>query len=172
MHARTLCRWVDVGLGARGLGEGDKAHASVHRVSQLHSGIPLVFAGDSNMWFPFVQIGRSRQADAPFANCGRDPCRSCHHSPNTNSLIAIHLHLSVAPSLLSTTCCVLVISTFTKPLCFPTQHPSLPRVRDWSTVVASCHNSLSVWHQSVLAHVSCPLTDFLARPSLSSVPSP
>ena len=39
--------------------------ASVHRVSQLHSGTPLLLAGDSNIWFPFFQLGRSRQADAP-----------------------------------------------------------------------------------------------------------
>ena len=45
-------------------------------------------------------------------------------------------------------------------------HPSsLPRVRDWSTVVAFCHHSFSVWHQSLLAHVSCPLPDFPARAS-------
>ena len=25
MYACALCRWVDVGLGARGLGEGDKS---------------------------------------------------------------------------------------------------------------------------------------------------
>ena len=36
----------------------------------------------------------------------------------------------------------------------------LPRVYDWSTVVAACHHSLSAWHQSVLAHVSGPLPDF------------
>ena len=39
--------------------------ATVHRVSQLHSSIPLLLAGDSNIWFPFFQLGRSRQADAP-----------------------------------------------------------------------------------------------------------
>ena len=39
--------------------------ASVHRVSQLHSGTPLLLAGDSNIWFPFFQHGGSRQADAP-----------------------------------------------------------------------------------------------------------
>ena len=43
--------------------------------------------------------------------------------------------------------------------------PSLLRVRDWSTVVASCHHTLSAWHQSVLAHVSGPLPDFPARVS-------
>ena len=30
--------------------------ASVHRVSQLHTGIPLLLAGDSNIWFPFFQL--------------------------------------------------------------------------------------------------------------------
>ena len=39
-----------------------------------------------------------------------------------------------------------------------------------STVVASCHHSLSAWHQSVLAHVSCPLPDFPARASTLDSP--
>ena len=33
--------------------------ASVHRVSQLHTSIPLLLAEDSNIWFNFFQIGRS-----------------------------------------------------------------------------------------------------------------
>ena len=40
-------------------------------------------------------------------------------------------------------------------------HSSLPRVRDWSNVVAACHHNLSVWHQSVLAHVSGPSLTFM-----------
>ena len=39
--------------------------ASVHRDSHLHSITSLLLAGDSNIWFPFFQLGRSRQADAP-----------------------------------------------------------------------------------------------------------
>ena len=39
--------------------------ASVHRISQLHTSIPLLLAGGSNIWFSFFQLGRSRQADAP-----------------------------------------------------------------------------------------------------------
>ena len=52
--------------------------ASVHRVSQLHSGFPLLLAGDSNNWFPFFQLGRSRQADAPLLPIVR---RSCNLIP-------------------------------------------------------------------------------------------
>ena len=33
--------------------------------SQAQSGASLLLAGDSNIWFPFFQLGRSRQADAP-----------------------------------------------------------------------------------------------------------
>ena len=83
-------------------------------------------------------------------------------SLNTNSPRQRHcLRLSVAPCFLQTTCCALAISTFTGSI---SQHPpSLPRVRDWSTVV----------HQSVLTHVSCLLPDFPARTStLDFAPSP
>ena len=45
-------------------------------------------------------------------------------------------------------------------------HSPLPRVHDWSTVVAACHHSLSTWRQSVLAHVSGPLPDFPVRASV------
>ena len=83
--------------------------------------------------------------------------------------IAVHLGLSVAPCFLPTMCCALVISTFPRLLSLSLPNsshpPSVPRVRDWSTVVASCHHSLSAWHQSVLAHVSGPLPDFPARAS-------
>ena len=43
--------------------------------------------------------------------------------------------------------------------------PSLLHIRDWSTVVASCHHSFHEWHQSLLAHVSCSVPDFPARVS-------
>ena len=73
---------------------------------------------------------------------------------------------------LPTTCCAPVTLTFTRLLSLPNPFhpPSLLRVRDWSTVVASCHHSLSVWHQSVLAH---PLTFLRVLPlwTLSSTPS-
>ena len=42
--------------------------------------------------------------------------------------------------------------------------PSLPRARDWSTVVATCQHSLSVWHQSILVHVPCPLASLHVHP--------
>ena len=46
--------------------------ASVHRVSQLHSGTPLLLAGTPKFGSPFFKLGRSRQADAPFSHCTRD----------------------------------------------------------------------------------------------------
>ena len=81
--------------------------ATVHRVSQLHTGIPLLLAGDSNIGFPYFQLSRSRQADAPllpivqeilqshslvFRNTPDLPTHRCraalditHHSLNTFS---------------------------------------------------------------------------------------
>ena len=37
---------------------------SVHRVSHTHPGLPMLLAGDSNVWLPPFQFGRSRQADS------------------------------------------------------------------------------------------------------------
>ena len=115
--------------------------ASVHRVSQLHPGIPLLLTGDSNIWFPFFQLGRSRQADAPllpfvqeilqshsvvFRNTSQSPnpslgCRSGFLSEpaslSTLVPIAVHLRLSVASCFLPTICCALVILTFPGLLC-------------------------------------------------------
>ena len=44
--------------------------------------------------------------------------------------------------------------------------PSLFAQRDWSTVVASCHPSLTEWHQSVLVHDPHSLPDFPERASI------
>ena len=44
---------------------GARLQPSVHRVLQFHTDIQLLLAGDSNIWFPDIQLGRSRQADVP-----------------------------------------------------------------------------------------------------------
>ena len=148
--------------------------ASVHLVSQLHSGTPLLLAGDSNIWFPFFQLGRSRQADAPllpidtgdlavsFPGISELPsssnpplwCCSGHHS-----LFAFFLSLRHCPlgfELLSpcALCCPLLSSDhmlcscrldISQLLCVSfSAHSPLPRVHDWSTVIAACQHSLSV----------------------------
>ena len=120
--------------------------ASVHCVSQLHSGASLLLAGDSNIWFPFFQLGRSRQADAPllpivqeilqshslvFRNPTDLPTHRCGaaldiilSSPSLSTQITVHsglnwcpLRLFVVPCSLLTTCCALVALTFTRLLC-------------------------------------------------------
>ena len=87
---------------------------------------------------------------------------------------AVHSDLSVAPCFLVTTCsCHLDIPQASLPP--NSAHPSLPRGRDWSTVVAACHHSLSVWHQSVwLMSLAHSLTFLRVLPlwTLSSTPSP
>ena len=103
-------------------------------------------------------------------------CCSGHHSLfafsqpaslSTRVRIAVPLRLFVAPCSPPTTCCVLVVLTFTRLLCLLIQPiRPCPRVHDCSTVVAACHHSLSTWHQSVLAHVSGPLPDFPVRASV------
>ena len=46
----------------------------------------------------------------------------------------------------------------------------MPRVRDWSSVVASCHSSVSEWHQYVLSLSSKPLPSMAQRvPALDAV---
>ena len=41
IYARALCRWVDVGLGARGLGEGDKCNQfTFHHKFRIDTGRP------------------------------------------------------------------------------------------------------------------------------------
>ena len=164
--------------------------ASVHRVSQLHTGIPLLL-GDSNIWFPFFQLGRSRQADAPllpivqeilqshslvFRNPPDLPTHSCGaaldiilSSPSLPGCVTVHSGsncCSLAPLCCSLLSCHLDISQASLPP--NSTHSSLPRLRDWSTVVAACHHSLSTWHQSVLA-----LTFLRVLPlwTLSSTPS-
>ena len=161
--------------------------ASVHRVSQLHTDVPLVLAGDFDIWFQFFQLGRSLQVDAPLCPLCRRSCSLipwCFGTPLIFPLTgpALDIILSTrSPRLrhcplwlqLLFTCASLLLPLSSachldipKASLLPNSaHSSLPRVRDWSTVVASCHHSLSVWHQSVLAHVSGPLPDFPARAS-------
>ena len=170
--------------------------ASVHHVSQLHSGIPLLLAGDSNIWFPFFQLGRSRQADAPllpivqeilqshslvFRNPPDLPTHRCGaaldiilSSPSLSTPITVHSGLNCCP--LAPLCCPLLSSDHMlcscrldiprAPLSPSSAYSPLPRVHDWSTVVAACHHNLSAWHQSVLAHVSGPLPSFPERASV------
>ena len=153
--------------------------ASVHRVSQLHSGIPLLLAGDSNIWFPFFQLGRSRQADAPllpivqeilqshslvFRNPPDLPTHRCGaaldiilSSPSLSTPITVHSGLNCCP--LAPLCCPLLSSDHMlcscrlniprAPLSPSSAYSPLPRVHDWSTVVAACHHNLSAWHQSL-----------------------
>ena len=61
---------------------------------------------------------------------------------------------------------VLAESTFPS-LCLLAGHSStnMPRVRDWSSVVASCHASLTEWHQHVLSLSSSPLPSTPSRVS-------
>ena len=170
--------------------------ASVHRVSQLHSGSPLFVAGDSNIWFPFFQLGRSRQADAPvlpivqeilqshslvFRNPPDLPTHRCGaalniilSSPSLSAPVTVHSGSNCCP--LAPLCCPLLSSDHMlcscrldipqAPLSPYSAHSPLPRVHNWSTVVAACHHSLSAWHQSVLAPVSGPLPDFPKRASV------
>ena len=170
--------------------------ASVHRVSQLYSSAPLLLAGDSNIWFTFFQLGRSRQADAPllpivqeilqshslvFRNLPDLPTHRCGagldivlSSPSLLNPITVHSGSNCCP--LAPLCCPLLssdrmlcscrIDIPQGPLSPYSAHSPLPRVHDWSTVVAVCHHSLSAWHQSVLAHVSGPLSGFPERASV------
>ena len=128
--------------------------ASVHRVSQLHSDTPFL-----PREFPFFQIGRSRQADAPLLPVvqeilqpepSQSPnpslwCRSGHRSLNTNSPKPRHcpfwfqllfIYLSVAPLLASRHMLCSCHLDISRPFCLPTQPnlPSLPRVRDCQPV--------------------------------------
>ena len=143
--------------------------ASVHHVSQLHSGIPLLLAGDSNIWLPFFQLGRSRQADAPllpivqeilrshslvFRNPPDIPTHRCGaaldiilSSPSLSTPITVHSGLNCCP--LAPLCCPLLSSDPCRldipraPLSHSSAYSPLPRVHDWSTVVAACHHNLS-----------------------------
>ena len=163
-----------------------KLAATVHRVSQLHSGTPLFLAGDSNTLFLFFQFGRLRQADAPLVPIVQEILQFHYlviseppDLPTHRCGAALDIILS-SPSL---SACVTVSCCPLAPLCCPllssdhilcscgldilqapvspvSAHWPLPRVRDFSTVVASCHHSLSAWHQSVLACGSGPLPDF------------
>ena len=121
----------------------------VQEVLQSHS---LVFRNPPNppLWYPLWTSFSQHQVTV---HCGSNCCSlaplCCPLLSSDHMLCSCHLDIPQAPPHL------------------PTQ-PTLPpftRVRDWSTVVASCDHSLSVWHQSVLAHVSCPFPDFPARAS-------
>ena len=90
-------------------------------------------------------------------------CRSGHHSLNTDSPTPRHCPLrfpllptrsSLLPLFPLTMYCVPVLLHILQASQSPisAHPPSLPRVRDWSAVVASRHHSLTGWHQSVLVH--------------------
>ena len=103
-------------------------------------------------------------------------CRSGHHSLNTNSSMPRHCPLrfqllSTRSSLLPPACIrphVVFLSYRHSPghSVSNLSPPSLFAQRDWSTVVASCHHSLTEWHQSVLVHDSHSLPDFPERASI------
>ena len=90
---------------------------------------------------------------------------SCHVAVHRGSICC-----SVAPL-----CCPLFASDHFLCSCrvnFPQFVPAspgltstMPRVRDWSSVVASCHVSLTEWHQSVLSLSSSPLSSAPQRVS-------
>ena len=158
--------------GARSQPQSIASRSSTHQ---------FLLAGDSNILFPFFQRGRSRQADAPLLPTVQEilqshiseplliflPTHRWRASLSTRVRIAVPLRLFVAPCSLPTTCCALCrLNIHQAPLSPFSAHSPLPRVHDWSTVVAACHHSLSAWHQSVLAHVSGPLPDFPERASV------
>ena len=133
---------------------------------------------------------RSRQADAPlfpivqeilqshslvFLNLPDRPAHRCGasldiilSSPSLSACVTVHSGSNCCP--LAPLCCLLLSSDHMLCCCrlhIPqAAHSPLPRVHDWSTVVAACHHSLSTRHQSVLAHVSGPLPDFPVRASV------
>ena len=145
----------------------------------------MLLAGDSNVWLPPFHLGKSRQADSslvpiiqemmewhssvlqnpldvPTHRCGAaldiifaTRSLSCHGS-------AVHcgsIRCSVA------LCCPW--STF--PSLFLPAQASPPPCLAFAT--ASCHASLTEWHQSVLSPSSAPLNAFPLW-ALSSAPSP
>ena len=158
------------------------------RFSHTHPGLPMLLVGDSNVWLPPFQLGRSRQADSslvpiieemmqshslvlrnpldvPTHRCGAaldiilaTRSLSCHVAVHCGSTCC-----SVAPL-----CCPLLASDHFLCSCrvnlpqFVPASPghsstTMPRVRDWSSVVASCHARLTEWHQFVLSLSSSPL---------------
>ena len=89
-------------------------------------------------------------------------------TPSLPSCVTVHSGSNCCS--LAPLCCLLLSSDHMLCPChlhasLPTSaHSSLPRVRDWSSVAAACHHSLSVWHQSWLTSLAHSLT-FLRRAS-------
>ena len=132
---------------------------SVHRVSHTHPGLPTLLARDSNVWLPPFQLGRSRQTDSLLHSLVlRNPldvptrCAALDIILATRSLSCHVRHcgftccsVACCPLLASNLC--LCSSRINLPQCVPA-NPSntstMPRVRDYSSVVASCvFNSLT-----------------------------
>ena len=160
-----------------------------------HDGQTSFWPKVGNARFSFFQLGRSGQADAPLFPIVQEILQShslvFRNPPDLLTHrcgAALNIILST-PSLpgcvidhsgsnccsLAPLCCPLVSSDHMFCSCHldiaqasvppNSAHSSLPRVRDWSSVVAACHHSLSTWHLPVLARVSGPLPDFPARAS-------
>ena len=82
-------------------------------------------------------------------------------SLSTRGRIAVHLRLCCPLLSSDHMLCSCRLNIPQAPLTPFSAHSPLPRVHDWSTVVAACHHSLSTWHQS-----SGLLPDFLVRASV------
>ena len=141
---------------------GTTLAASVHRTSQLHSGIRggLTFGSPSpssvvhdRLMHLFQETLQSHSLvfrtprDLPAHRCGT----------------ALDMIIST-PSLPG---CVTVHSGFLSDHMLCSCHLDIPQARTSLRPCArlACHHSLSAWHQSVLALVSGPLPDFPARAS-------
>ena len=147
---------------------GARSQASVHHVSQLHSGIPLLLAGDSNIWFPFFQLGRSRLTFCPLCRRSSSLILWFFGTPlilpptvvvllwtsfSLSTPISVHSGLNCCP--FAPLCCPLLSSdhmlcscrldTPRAPFSPSSAHSPLLRVHDWSTVVVACHHNLSAW---------------------------
>ena len=157
---------------------------------------PASSCGGLQHLVPLFPAWRSRQADAPplpivqeilqfHSLVFRNPTdRLTHRCGAALDIILSSLFFSACVTvhsgsnccLLAPLCCPLLSSDHVMSFCrldIPqallspySAHSPLPRVHDWSTVVAACHHNLSTWHQSVLAHVSGPLPGFPVRASV------
>ena len=153
---------------------------SVQRVSQCHSRCPLLLAGDSNIWFPAFQLGRSRCADMALLpiveemmdshglvlrNPVDQPTHRCGAALDviltTSTLVCqVTVHHGSGCCPVAPLCCPLLASDHMLCSCplylpqasvaAPVNPPTLPHVRDWSVVLASGQPRLAVWHQSVV----------------------
>ena len=102
--------------------------------------------------------------DRPTHRCGAalSACVTAHSGSNCCLLAPLCCPLLSSDHML----CSCHLDIHQAPLSPFSAHSPLPRVRDWSTVVAACHHTLSTWHQSVLTHVSDPPPDFPERASV------